>query len=295
MFRLTKPIPLPVFTLLLVLLLLFGMACSSPNQRIVLAEAAPGAANGATSAPAVPVELVFAGQVEDENGRWLNDRVVILFKNGEEVARTTTSLRESAFSDAGPMDGVFELRVTNVYKLTELHDFYFYPSQTAVQMLRRSDTSNNTYLGTWLEDLNPTDIRQLNVPTKQAEYALVVLPMPLAELPGSHERGNLTFQDGLLVIQPEEPPLAEATAVPLPPPATDIRFTLLLGNDSMWHLQMSGYYGNRYDVWEKYVAGRGTGMNWETFKEAVLVYNPHLETDGFVFYPNKTYLLPTSE
>lgn len=125
---------------------------------------------------AEPNELVFAGQVEDENGRWLNNRVVVLFKNGAEVSRATTHLQESAFSNNGPMDGVFELKIPNTYKLSNAHEYFFYPTSTPVPMTTVPGMVGNKYLGTWLGNLNPSDLRQVNVPAKQLEYALVVLP-----------------------------------------------------------------------------------------------------------------------
>lgn len=299
MSHLTKLINSPLYALFFGCLLFVGQVACSPTQSAAVLGAAVTLNNEVDSALNEPKELVFAGQVEDENGRWLNNCVVVLFKNGVEVARGTTSLRESALSNEGPMDGVFELRITNIYKLTVAHDAYYYPDRALVEMHTIPGVVGTQYLGTWHEDLNPSDMRLINLPSKQLEYALVVLPMPLDELPDTHRQGNLTFQDGMLVIksaEQENEPVRE-TAVPLPPPQSDIQFTVLNGenNGDVWRLQMNGYYGNRWDVWEQFVAGRGNGMSWETFKEAVLVYNPHLETDGYVFYPNKSYRLPFSQ
>ncbi|WP_420632368.1 hypothetical protein [Candidatus Leptofilum sp.] len=289
---------LTLFVLLIGSLLVGATACSDVGPE-TFSQTLAVVGEEVDEALTDPDQLVFAGQVEDENGRWLNNCVVVLFKHGEEVTRTTTGLRESAFSNEGPMDGVFELRIPNAYKLSESHGFYYYPSGTLVEMHTIPGVVGNKYLGTWEGDLQPSDFRRFHVPSKQAEYAVVVLPMPLDELPDTHQRGNLIFQDGMLVIKPEveseEDMAAEAaTAVPLPPPETNIQFTLLPKNDQAWNLQMTGYYGNRWDVWEKYVEGRGTGMSWETFKVDVLSHNPQLEADGFVFYPHHSYLLPTS-
>ncbi|MCA9918096.1 MAG: hypothetical protein KC445_09095, partial [Anaerolineales bacterium] len=142
-------------------------------------------------------------------------------------------------------------------------------------------------------------LRQVNVPAKQLEYALVVLPMPVDELPETYQAGNLSFQNGMLVIKPEEAEtqakIVPETAVPIVPQQSTVELVVNNNVSQIWRLEMKGYYGNRWDVWEKYVAGRGNGMSWETFKETVLVYNPHLEADGFVFYPEKTYLLPFAQ
>lgn len=290
----------PLFSLLLGILL-FSLAACSPDQRDALVQAAEVVSNEVDTTLAEPNELVFAGQVEDENGRWLNDRVVVLFKNGEEITRTSTRLRESSFTDKGPMDGVFELRTSNVYKLTVAHEIY-HPNRALVPMSTTPGVMGIRYLGTWFEDLNPSDMRVLTVPDKQLEYAIVVLPMPQDEVPKNYAQGWLTFQNGMLIIKSDTPDNGEnegkdQTAVPLPMPETNVQFTVLpsRNNGQDWHLQMTGFFGNRWDVWEKYVAGRGSSMSWETFKYAVLVHNPHLEDDGFVFYPGKTYLLPFAQ
>ena len=277
--------------------LLFSQFACSPNQSNNGLQLGPTP----TTAPKHPVELVFAGQVADENGRWLNDCVVVLFKNGEEVARTTSRLMESAFSRQGPMDGVFELRIPNVYKLSVAHEVYEQANGRILLNLLPGATDKR-YLGTWFDDLEPTATRVLTLPDKQLEYALAVLPMPQATLPEHYAPGQLTFEGGFLVITEEDTAKVEGetvvqvTAVPTANPslAINVQFKLLpsrnAGQD--WHLQMSGYYGTRWEVWEKYVAGRGSSLSWETFKYAVLVHNPHLEADNFVFYPDKTYLLP---
>jgi hypothetical protein len=278
MSRHPKLLTSPLLSLFLGCLLFVSQVACSPTQSAAVFEAAAAINNEVDSALNEPNELVFAGQVEDEKGRWLNNW-------------------ESALSNEGPMDGVFELRITNIYKLTVAHDAYYYPERALVEMHTIPGIVGPQYLGTWHEDLNPADKILINVPSKQLEYALVVLPMPLDELPETHQPGSLTFQDGMLVIKQQENEPVGETAVPLPPPQSDIQFTVLNNenNGDVWRLQMNGYYGNRWDVWEQFVAGRGNGMSWETFKEAVLVYNPHLETDGYVFYPEKSYRLPFSQ
>jgi len=300
MSQVKKSHPTYLFVLVFGLLVLLCQAACSPDQRTAVVQAAEVLSNEVDSTLAEPSEVVFAGQVEDENGRWLNDRVVVLFRNGEEVARTTSRLMDSPFSDNGPMDGVFELRVPNEYKLTLAHEFY-HPNRALIAMSTVPGVVGTRYLGTWFNDLNPNDLRVINVPNKQLEYALVVLSMPQDELPDSHAKGNLTFQNGMLIIKPEEdePETEPATAVPVARsiPESNIQFTVLPSrNDGQdWHLQMTGYYGTRWDVWERFIAGRVPGMDWETFKNAILVYNPQLEEDSFVFYPDKSYLLPFNQ
>ena len=285
---------------LLISLFILNLAACSPEQRGAFVQVAQVASNEIDATLAEPNELVFAGQIEDENGRWLNNCVVVLFKNGEEVARSATGLMDSKFTEKGPMDGVFELHTSNTYKLNIAHEIY-YPNRAQVTMSTIPGVVGMRYLGTWFEDLNPSDMRVLSVPDKQLEYAIVVLPMSLDELPEDYAQGNLTFHNGMLVIKPTETDDEESengpVAIPLPTPEANIQFTVLpsRNNGQDWNLQMTGYYGNRWDVWERFVAGRVPGLDWETFKYSVLVRNPHLEADGFVFYSDKTYLLPYTQ
>lgn len=297
-------------------LLLLGQIACSPNQRTAVANAALAISNDVDESLQLPDDLVFAGQISDANLQWLNNYVIVLFKNGKEMARTHSQLHESPLSGQGPMDGVFELRITNEYKLTANHEFL----QDGLPLTMRpvNGVMGQAYIGTWF-NLKPGSFHVIEVQDKQLEYAIVVLDMPLSEVPTGYQRGNLAFEDGILLINQQENQqnlvvanVAEAaTAVPTPhvdvqtvstsvnkpAPQSNPQLAVLPShnNGQDWHYQLTGYYGNRWDVWERYVAGRGHSMSWEYFKEAVLVYNPHLETDGFVFYPDKAYLLPPTQ
>ncbi len=301
MFRFKRIPPLYLFALLVGLLLAASQTACSTTQREELTHIRQGVSDQLDRSLEEPNELVFAGQVEDQDGRWLNDCVVVLFKNGKEVTRTTTRLMESAFSDEGPMDGVFELRVPNVYKLSLAHEVV-YSNQALVPMSTVHGMVGTRYLGAWFDDLQPAEMHVLQVPDKQLEYALVVLPMSQAELPPSHLPGNLSFQNGMLVIGQggatgggdDGGTETAVAAVPASIPPSNAQFTVLPKEpgSQAWNLKMTGYYGNRWDVWERFLAGRIPGLTWETFKQSVLVHNPHLEEDSFVFYPEKSYLLP---
>ena len=317
-----SPIPL----LLLVLAILFTQIACSENQREAVGEVTQAISNKVDESLEMPDDLVFSGQVSDGNGLWLNNYVIVLFKNGKEIARTHTKLHDSPLSGKGPMDGVFELRFTNEYKLTTEHNFY--EEGLALPMIPINGMMGQAYIGTWF-DLKPDTFRVIEVPEKQLVYALVVLEMPLNELSTDYQHGNLTFEERKLIInlQENQPELVEehieAVATPVPtavvtvqtdtssvnkpapqsselvtvlPIQSNPQLTVLpsQNNGQDWHVQLSGYYGNRWDVWETYVIDRGINMSWEAFREAVLAHNPHLEADGFVFYPDKAYRLPAS-
>lgn len=59
-----------------------------------------------------------------------------------------------------------------------------------------------------------------------------------------------------------------------------------------WSHKLTGFYGNRYDIWTQKVRDTASGMPWEEFKEDVLKHNPQLRNDDFVFLKDKNYILP---
>lgn len=303
MSQVKKTHPTYLFVFIIGLLLLFSQAACSPNQQAAASNMLSNISNGVDAALVEADDLVFAGQIEDENGRWLNNYVVVLFKNGEEISRTSSRLLDSPLSSVGPMDGVFELKIFNEYKLNQQHGFYF-PTDSPVEVKAVNGIVGTRYIGTWFDNLTPGSLRVIEVPEKQLVYSLVVLPNPLDELPESHHRGNVKLEGSRLVTnvtddgEEAEDQATQVTVTAVPEPIlvsqTNVQFTLLpsRNNGLDWHWQMTGYFGNRWDVWERFVAPRNPGMDWNTFEYAVLAHNPQLETDGFVFYPEKSYLLP---
>lgn len=291
--------PILLLLVLLVLATLFSQVACSPSQRSAAVNAAAAISNEVDATLEEPSELVFAGQIESAEGDWQNDYVVVLFKNGEEVVRTTSRLLDAPLSGSGPMDGVFELRVSNDYKLALTHEFYD-SSRNLISMQTVAGMVGTRYIGIWFGDLNPMDMQVIAVPEKQLEFAVVVLEYTQDNLPESHLRGKLSLDGGILVIHPDVEDedgtmTAEITAVPTP--QSNVQFTILPNSNGnlAWNLQMTGFHGTRWEVWEYFLDGRVPGVNWETFKESVLFHNPHLETDSYLFYSDKTYRLPLNQ
>ena len=303
----SHPIKRQALTLVGLLLLCFALflgqiSCTAPQPEDPVNKAAvPNDTKNITRQ--APPGILFAGQVETENGRWPDNHVIVLFKNGQELIRTTSRTLDSPLSEQGMMDGVFELRTTNEYKLTLSHEIYD-TEWMPMSMRLVPGLAEPRFIGTWLGRLHPTEMRIISVPDKQLEYAVVVLEMPQDNLPDTHSPGNLSLVSRRLVANQEGTPggeeyAARATAVPNLNPTAQmtVQFTVLpsTNSDPTWTLQMTGFYGSRWDVWERFLVGRVSGIRWETFKEAVLVYNPQLEGDSYVFYPEKRYLLPMNQ
>ena len=62
-----------------------------------------------------------------------------------------------------------------------------------------------------------------------------------------------------------------------------------------WTRPLTGFSGNRWKCWKKYVQGKVNGITREEFNDLVEVQNPVLVQDDHVFMPNKSYLLPENE
>ena len=62
--------------------------------------------------------------------------------------------------------------------------------------------------------------------------------------------------------------------------------------DVHWTRPLTGFFGNRWDCWQKYVQGKVDGITWDRFMDEVEQRNPVLVRDGSVFFANKSYVLP---
>jgi hypothetical protein len=63
-----------------------------------------------------------------------------------------------------------------------------------------------------------------------------------------------------------------------------------------WTHPVTRFHGNRWNYWEQFLQHtKIPGFTWHYFMEEVLRYNPSLEADGYVFKPDKTYMMPLVE
>jgi hypothetical protein len=130
----------------------------------------------------------------------------------------------------------------------------------------------------------------VDVPSKRIGYWLVILPVSTNDLPTDFLDGPTTLTAENAVMASNGTVLELVTAVPQPdvttaPPS-------VITNGVNWSRTVTGFTGNRWDAWMLYVNGQVNGIEWEQFKDDVLIYNPALEADGFVFLPEKQYVLP---
>lgn len=125
----------------------------------------------------VPEELVFAGRVVDSgSGEWPNNRLVLVFVKGKEIARGLTALGRFRGSGQGVHDGLFVVTVPNTYGLSveELnHDFdkeqRFHPDGALAYMWFQTAPEGQTY--------------RFPVKSKNITYVLKILPGEVSSLP----------------------------------------------------------------------------------------------------------------
>ena len=237
-------------------------------------------------------QLALAGKVTSPDGnRWLNDYVAIVYKDGVEVGRDVSKLGEFPESGAGKHDGLFFIQFQNAYDLTAVD---LLPPSPDITFQDAPGVVGIKYIYSWLGDVQPGHRVSVSVPSKRIIYSLVVLPIPLAELPAEFQDGKteLTADNKIIAHAADGAPLELdlGTAVPptfptaIPQPAGPGGFS--------WTRTISGFYGNRWQAWQQYVDGQVVGITWEEFKDESLRYNSDLIADGYVFQPGKEYLFP---
>ncbi len=59
-----------------------------------------------------------------------------------------------------------------------------------------------------------------------------------------------------------------------------------------WTRTITGFSGNRWNCWQKFVMNQVAGITWDEFKDQVVEYNPTLRNEGYLFKANKSYRLP---
>ncbi len=59
-----------------------------------------------------------------------------------------------------------------------------------------------------------------------------------------------------------------------------------------WDRPLSGFGGDRWACWQECVQNKVIGLDWRSFRRAVLAHNPGLAAAGGVFSSDRTYLLP---
>lgn len=273
------------------LLLAFAAVSCTPIEDRIFAGTLENINERIDKAYITASHIAFTGKVVDANGMWLDNYLVILYLNGKEIGRDTTRLQNYDESQVGPYNGLFKIRVRNDYQLSAEDTFVLSTGQTMTLANGEGFVGNTATIYKWFGDLRQGITVHINVPSKQIRYTLYVSPTAVSALPSEIQHGVTVLNEaGGVVPYSSVDSLAPATASPVP--EVNSQLSRASAGQLSWTYSLTGFFGNRWEVWERYIVGRVPGMSWETFKEQVLIHNPHLRQDGFVFYPGKTYVLP---
>ncbi|HFQ92399.1 MAG TPA: hypothetical protein ENK32_00185 [Anaerolineae bacterium] len=239
-------------------------------------------------------EIAFTGRVTEANtGKWLNEYLVIVFLNGEEIGRKTSHLGKFKYSGEGVHDGLFDVRIPNTYELTAADKFVYANRQPLIMYTPDEQTPDSRNIYKWFGDLAPGDIIRIEVPAKQIEYAIAVMPVPNSELSEAIANGFIKTkidQNGNVTA-----PLENAVPVKVNEAKSNSSQKANALTDSsgiVWGRPLTHFSGSRWQVWQLYVAGQVPGMTWEQFNDGVVRHNQHLMQTGYVFQYNQVYVLP---
>jgi hypothetical protein len=149
--------------------------------------------------------IAFSGQVIDPNTKeWNNNRLVLLFLQGEEIARTKTSLRKVAGNDLGATDGAFFIEANNKYQLSQ----YLLYSENLKYDFKQERRwrwplgRNNTIVYYWLGQIGEGDTIRIPIKSKKIEYVLKILEGDISSLPSEILQKGSTrlLEDGRIVV-----------------------------------------------------------------------------------------------
>lgn len=176
--------------------------------------------------------ITFGGKiVNKDTGEWVNDRLVLVFLKGKEIARTTSVMRDMTiakppFEDEGWLsvpsfkdkigsngieDGLFLVSVPNIYDLTlstlgtSPQELSFFEGNTEITY---ADMEGGNVLASWLYPIYEGETREYFIPSKNITYTVKILPGNISQLPAEiQQRGSVRLLEGnrLVVVDPDAP------------------------------------------------------------------------------------------
>ena len=281
---------------------LFLVACSA-DQFEEFDRRISGAGEPTSQTTQAAEGFILAGKVTDPvTEKWLNDYLVIVFLNGEEIGRHISTLDKFENSGEGKHDGLFKVAFPNTYELDSETFFLRSDGNYMAIATETGSLGNPLYLYSWLDEMAPGTLIRMQVPDKQIEYAIKIMEIPVTTMPEKYlARGQATLTNTDQVEAPEipGPEISGTENVGTGGAVNSVAIEQIatikeeeMSQEVRWTRTLSGYSGNRYEVWERFIQPTVPGLSWNEFKEQVLIYNPQLVTDGNLFHPNKLYIIP---
>ncbi|MCB8966359.1 MAG: hypothetical protein H6660_05630 [Ardenticatenaceae bacterium] len=123
-------------------------------------------------------ELLFTGKVVNGDAtNWPNERLVVLYLNGQEVGRTTTDVGANNLSEEGMTDGYFAIEIPNTYEIPENRfDFTEFEVKTDRSVLPSRQTI-------WFGNMIEGGLYEIPVPVKNLSYFIKIFATNTAYLP----------------------------------------------------------------------------------------------------------------
>ncbi len=142
--------------------------------------------------------LLFIGKsINHDETNWLNDRLVVVYLNGQEVGRTITEVGGGEFSEEGVTDGYFSIQVPNTYEISEdRFDF------TAFEVKTDSGTIFSSKQTIWFGDMVEGGLYEIPVPTKNLSYFIKIFATKSIYLPPEmlEDGSTLLTEDNEIVL-----------------------------------------------------------------------------------------------
>jgi hypothetical protein len=177
-------------------------------------------------------ELIFVGKVvSPHTGKWLNNRLVLLFLQSKEIDRYTTSTgefdgivlpaqNERLDGGLGVVDGLFIFRIPNTYKL-RIDNLGISPNEVPFKQVRDFAVYNlssgyHEGLAAWIDPLYEGSSRNFLIPSKNMRYTVMVLPGDVSQLPAEIQQpGSVALLDDgrLIAIDPGAPATSPQPAI----------------------------------------------------------------------------------
>jgi hypothetical protein len=172
-----------------------------------------------------PSCLVFGGKViNKETGEWTNNRLILLFFKGKEIARAISYMSqrtiglpplsfwgnaETFTGSNGVEDGLFVLSAPNTYQLT-ISTLGIPPDKLSLFEGSYNDgyTGCTEGLVSWLYPFYEGETKEYFIPSKNIGYTLTVLSGDISQLPAEIQQpGSVSLLEGnrLVAVDPNAP------------------------------------------------------------------------------------------
>ncbi|GAB1472078.1 hypothetical protein MASR2M66_29560 [Chloroflexota bacterium] len=138
--------------------------------------------------------IVFAGKITDsQKNNWLNNRLVIVYLQGQEVARDISSTGDFPVTGEGVVDGLFVIEIPNTYKFRIWQAF---DNSTPLDFARFYGLSK------WFGEIPEGGETSLSIPNKNITYKIKVFSGDVSSLPSEILLPNSTqlLEDGQVIV-----------------------------------------------------------------------------------------------